>query len=487
MKLRVCALFLAAFLLAGPPAAAAQALDLAPIRGYEEQFADVAPEAWYHDAVGALYELGLINGKGALDRFAPADDMAVSEVLALASRLRSLYETGESEAGGAAYGGDGAWYLPYVRHLQAAGVIGEELAGSYERPATRGELAHVLANTLPQEHFTPRNRELVAAARASGRFMRDVGPETAYEADIVLLYDWGILSGTDETGAFLPGQTVSRSEVAVMAARLAYDEQRLTLAWQVPPAYAWQGSSMADLVASDGSFFKAPALDRPEEIAADVRYMLSRGERGVVLQYGPGVLNSRLANELTQAFLYEVRQYVEQTYNYVYSIIHPQTGMLTLEFASSLYGEKELEQYRRQTLEYALAVHDKLWEEGTITAEMPEYDRARAYFTWICENCRYDFSAVGADDSLSHSGWRVFAEGLAVCDGYTAAYNLLLKLEGITCGTYTLDSQNHIWTVAELDGREYHIDTTWGNQSGQVAYRYFGMTEEESLARFSQG
>ena len=115
---------------------------------------------------------------------------------------------------------------------------------------------------------------------------------------------------------------------------------------------------------------------------------------------------------------------------------------------------------------------------------MTEYEKARTYFAWVCENCRYDFAAVGADDSMSHSGWRVFAQSLAVCDGYTAAYNLLLKLEGIACGTYTLDSQNHIWTVAELDGEVYHIDTTWGDQAKEVAYRFFGMTEAEALARF---
>ena len=37
-----------------------------------------------------------------------------------------------------------------------------------------------------------------------------------------------------------------------------------------------------------------------------------------------------------------------------------------------------------------------------------------------------------------------------MCDGYTGAYNLLLKPEGISC--WTQSNTNHIWTVAELDG-----------------------------------
>ena len=47
-----------------------------------------------------------------------------------------------------------------------------------------------------------------------------------------------------------------------------------------------------------------------------------------------------------------------------------------------------------------------------------------------------------------------------------------------------MSTEDHIWTVAELDGTEYHIDTTWGSQTNTVAYRYFGMTEADALARF---
>ena len=482
INLRACALTV--FLLIGMASPAARAAgDIA--RTYEEQFTDVAPDAWYHDAVRTLYEMGLTAGKGAPDRFAPEDDMTLGEVLTLAARLRSLHETGGSETGPAAAGGrDGPWYMPYVAYLQSGMVIGQEFAGDYERPASRAEMAHVLANTLSGEYFTPRNRELVAACRASGRFMRDVDQSTPYEADIVLLYDWGILSGADESGSFLPDQPIRRCEVAAMMARMAREELRLTLDWEVPPPYSWQGSAMSDLVTSDGTFYRNPLPDDAEKIAADIQYMLSRGERKLMLKYEPGELTDDAADELPRAVLREVRQYVEQTYNYVYCTYIQKTGILYLNFSSSFYSVDELERYRQETLDYALTVRDRLWESGALTEEMTEYEKARVYFAWICENCRYDFGAVGNDTSMSHTGWRLFSEGLAVCDGYTAAYNLLLKLEGINCGTWS--TTDHIWTVAELDGSVYHIDTTWGDQTGEIAYRFFGMTEAESLARFSK-
>ena len=112
---------------------------------------------------------------------------------------------------------------------------------------------------------------------------------------------------------------------------------------------------------------------------------------------------------------------------------------------------------------------------------MSETEKARVYYTWICDNCAYDYSA--GDKSVSHIPYSLFANGTAVCDGYTGAYNLLLKLEGIACTA--LSNAGHIWTVAELDGEQVHIDTTWGDTGGRVDYSYFAMTPAQSWSRHS--
>lgn len=129
-------------------------------------------------------------------------------------------------------------------------------------------------------------------------------------------------------------------------------------------------------------------------------------------------------------------------------------------------------------MEAAIAVHDALWESGEITTSMSDYEKARVYFTWICDNCVYDYTA--GDSSLSHIAYSLFENGTAVCDGYTGAYNLLLKLEGIDCTA--LSNNSHIWTVATLDGTDYHIDTTWGDSGPAPNYDYFAMTAEESCS-----
>lgn len=482
IKRRALTLALAALLALGgfPAPALAEEGGFAPVRGYEGQFTDVSPDDWYYGPVKALYELGLTNGKGAGDRFDPDGTLTVGEAAAMAARLRSLYETGDGEAGPAAFAGEGPWYAPYAAYLQSRGALGRELEGAYGRPATRAEMAHVFARALPETVLEPVNGEIVAAGLASGQYLRDVGEGAPYREDILLLYGWGVAGGADDAGSFLPGETISRCQAAAMAARLACRELRLILDWEIVPAYSRRGATLAELVPSDGTFYAAPDPGDREQVDADVRYMLSRGERELVLRYPADTLTDRTVDDLLSAFLWAVRLYPEQTYNNISVSFSLRTGLVALSFSSSLYGEDQIDRYREETMALAVAVHDGLWEDGTLSAGMSEREKARAYYAWVCENCRYDHAC----EDMSHTACRLFREGAAVCDGYTAAYNLLLKLEGISCGTYS--TADHIWTTAVLDGTPCHIDTTWGDQSYGVEYRYFAMTEEEALARFAR-
>ena len=207
-----------------------------------------------------------------------------------------------------------------------------------------------------------------------------------------------------------------------------------------------------------------------------VAHMLSRNESTLRLKYGSPLTSDR-AREIMQQALAAVKACCEQGYNTVNCTFDPNTGAMTLVFSTLNRTAEETAAYREYTLDAAIAVHDQLWADGTITAGMTDYEKAAVYFDWICRACAYDYDAGG--ESLSHTAYSLFSEGRAVCDGYTGAYNLLLKLEGISCRALSNDS--HIWTVATLDGTEYHIDTTWGDSLGVFPdYRYFAMSEATS-------
>lgn len=477
MKRRLLSLLLAMLLLGAVPAHARAEPDdtFAPVLTYAGQFTDVPDSAWYYKNVKALYELGLANGQGSGKLFAPKADITVAEIITLAARLRSLCEYGESEAGPSHFVGE-SWYSPYVSYLQELRVIGSEFDGLYTLPATRAQVAHLLANALPEEQFNSPNGELVSLAHRDYGYISDVTESTPYQQEILQLYAWGILDGMDQMGSFHPDENIERSQAAAMVTRLVYEDLRITLDWDVTEIPQREG--MALLVESDGVFIPAPTTT--EEIDANIRRMLSRGERRIVLSFPPNSLTPEAVNALMEAHLDVVRRYVEQTYNAVSCSSSIRTGSVILTFSSSLYEDDLLDAYREATLRAAEAVRDAMWANGRITDTMTEREKALAYFTWICDYCSFDFNST--DASMSHSGYNVFYERLAVCDGYTAAYNLLLKLEGITCST--VSTKDHIWTIANLDGTTCHIDTTWGDdRSGTIAYQYFGMTEAEAFAR----
>jgi len=138
---------------------------------------------------------------------------------------------------------------------------------------------------------------------------------------------------------------------------------------------------------------------------------------------------------------------------YIYAAKH-NTVELTLKFEYTDEA-KSLEDNGRKAAESVL---ETLYTNGALTRDMTERDRAFALMEWLSEHTSYSTTCP-----WSGTAWSALVMGQAACGGYTAAYDLLLKLDGIQChgqfgwanGTY------HLWTVAILDGVETYIDATW--------------------------
>ena len=477
MKKRFPALALALALLLAVPAQAAQdtAGNFVRSRTYTGQFSDLTEDSAFYSNVAALYEYGLSVGRTD-GTFGLRDDLTVGQIIIFAGRIRSLYRTGDPEAGPDAYGGDGdaSTAVRYLRYLQAEGVLGTELDGDLASSATRAQAAHVLANALPAEALPAVNADLVTQAYASRRFITDVTEYTPYYQDILALYRAGVSMGSDAAGSYSPDQPITRGAAAAMLTRMVDPSLRVTPDWDLDALWSAQGAALGDLVPL-GAYVSAPST--AEEMDASIRYMLASNTNVLELQYPSLTMAS--ARQVMEAALSAVKVYCEQCYNTV-SCSYSSDGAIVLTFSAADAGDQILA-YRDAAMEAAIAVHDQMWESGAITPSMTDYEKALVYYTWICDNCVYDYTA--GDGSLSHIAYNLFKNGTAVCDGYTGAYNMLLKLEGIDCTA--LSNSSHIWTVAELDGTEYHIDTTWGDSGPSPDYGYFAMTPEESWQHHS--
>lgn len=470
MKRRIITLLLALCLLLPSHAQASNAsmANFVRVKTYTGQFSDLTETSPFYSNVKTLYEYGLAGGK-ANGTYGLKDNLTVGQAVIFASRIYSLYHNGAPEQGADAFraGGQPA-AVPHLLFLQSEGVLGTELDGKLGTVATRAQMAHVLANLLPQDVLTPINNAVVTEGYALRLFITDVNEYTPYYQDILSLYRSGICAGTDSRGSFLPDQPITRGAVAAMLTRLVSPTLRITITWDLAAAYSAAGTTYGDLV-EPGTYIAAPATDA--EIDSCIRYMLSKNSNELSLRYPS--LTSDKARQIMNRALQTVKRYCEQSYNQV-ACTYDYSGTLLLRFSAAPEGD--LAVYRATTLARAIAVHDQLWADGFITNRMTDLEKAQVYFTWVCSNCVYDYTAD--DASISHIPYSLFQNGTAVCDGYTGAYNLLLQLEGISC--YALSNQEHIWTVAALDGAEYHIDTTWGDTGGIIDYRYFAMTPQQS-------
>ena len=443
---------------------------------YDAAFTDVSPDSWYAPYAVSVYEHGLMEGRGE-GLFAPDGSITVAELLTLSARLHSTYENGGSAVSFVRSEEGGDWFDPYLAYLEEAELLPFTLP-YYHIPATRAQMACIFSSTLPQGRYDDRNAQLVTDAYLSRGFITDVDEYTPYQQEILWMYRQGILVGADDTGSFFPASTVTRAEVAALLTRMVEPEMRLTPDWTVLPYPSVTGTAFSDLVRPPEQVSTAPAFDDTQAIDALIRQALAAGQDTVMLTY-PRALTAADATALTHAFTPRVKAYCEQMYNAVACRAYS-TGRAYLTFSSTACSPSELAAYRTQTMARAIAVHDELWETGALSYGMSEYEIAQVYFAWLCENCRYDNGKV-TDNSLSHTAYGALCTGVAVCDGYTGAYNLLLKLEGIDC--HALFNDTHIWTVAVLDGTQYHIDVTWGDQYGRIDMSCFGMSEAQSRAK----
>ena len=166
MKKRILSAVLAlGLLLTTPVLAAEDSLDnFVRARTYTGQFSDLTADSVFYDNVSALYEYGLSQGKND-GTFGLTDPLTVGETVIFAGRIRSLYRTGDPEAGASAYGGDGGSASSiYLRYLQAEGVLDHTLDDQLSEDATRAQMAHVLSGVLPEEALPSTHSDLVTQA-----------------------------------------------------------------------------------------------------------------------------------------------------------------------------------------------------------------------------------------------------------------------------------------------------------------------------------
>lgn len=182
-----------------------------PTRSYAEQFADVTTDKWFHKFVKMAYEYALVNGTSDTT-FSPDSKFTVAQALTAAVNIHKVYygktvraaQTGEK------------WYDPYVEYCVTNGIIQAGQFMNFDANITRGDMAIVFANILPESEY---------AAKISG-MNPDVTSDMACYGAVEKLYQAGIVGGDAGTRNYRPNDEIIRAEACVIFTRIAVAAER---------------------------------------------------------------------------------------------------------------------------------------------------------------------------------------------------------------------------------------------------------------------
>lgn len=181
---------------------------------FDTSFSDVAPNAWYYEAVYRAHELGIMNGYDNSDRFGPNDPLAREQAAAV---LYNLLGDGDDTAQAAPHSDvrQGEWYSLAVNWAIENNIM-SGYSGSTEfgigDPLTREQFAAVIANVC--------KADISEASHDALKRFPDYESITNWATDsMAWAVESGVINGVElpnSTRELRPTETMNRAQMAAM-------------------------------------------------------------------------------------------------------------------------------------------------------------------------------------------------------------------------------------------------------------------------------
>jgi hypothetical protein len=114
-----------------------------------------------------------------------------------------------------------------------------------------------------------------------------------------------------------------------------------------------------------------------------------------------------------------------------------------------------------------------------IKPDMNAHEKVKAIHDWVLLHVAYDTTMI------QHSAYAALTSGRTVCQGYALLTYRLLNEAGIPDRIVegTVSSGLHAWNLVNLDGKWYHLDTTFDDPvpdlRGRTTYNYYLLTDKQ--------
>ncbi len=91
---------------------------------------------------------------------------------------------------------------------------------------------------------------------------------------------------------------------------------------------------------------------------------------------------------------------------------------------------------------------------------MSDFEKAKAVNDYIVLNTTYSENTA----TSPHNPYAILKEGKGVCQAYALLTYRLLKAGGMDVRYVTgYAGEDHAWNLVKVDGKWYHLDTTWND------------------------
>ncbi len=121
-----------------------------------------------------------------------------------------------------------------------------------------------------------------------------------------------------------------------------------------------------------------------------------------------------------------------------------------------------------------------------VPSGISDYEAELIFHDWICDNVIY--SENEAQGNQIYTAYGALVNGIALCEGYSRAMQLLCSYKSIpctlVCGTNAKDNQPHMWNLIKINNSWYHLDVTWddvhveGYEKGSITlHTYFNLND----------
>lgn len=186
---------------------------------------------------------------------------------------------------------------------------------------------------------------------------------------------------------------------------------------------------------------------------------------------------------------YTTRFYSDTSYYSIFYLMlqqHPEYNYNTYVWKKSngTYGYRRSSELTKSEQDAKMRQADQkaaAFVKNKLSKSMTTVQKLKAIHDYIIRQCQYDYKQKdtdGYEDSFTAYGALVLKK--AVCQGYTAAFNLVASKAGFysiaVCGLANRSS--HTWNYVRIGSRSRYIDCTWDKtlqQGDSICYDYFNV------------